>query len=129
LIAACILIDGFRRKFRHVISSTRSLPVTLSFKQAFSESDVLAIVQRRVGDCPAEELERLPEQCRPGTITDSTTLAELAFNLATARIDSTWPQQILVEMDALFSAACRRLAEIQSLSVRPRRPRPGKKTP
>jgi hypothetical protein len=102
--------------------------VTASFKQAFSESAILAMVQARIGDWPEEELARLPEQCRPGTIKDGTTLAELAFNLATARIDSTWPQQILVEMDALFSAACRRLAEIQTLSVRTRRPRPDKES-
>lgn len=100
--------------------------MTASFKQAFSESAVLAIVQERVGAWPEEELARLPEQCRPGKITNGNTLAELAFNLATARIDSTWPQQVLVEMDRLFSEACRRLAEIQTLSVKPRRPRPDK---
>jgi hypothetical protein len=99
---------------------------SFTFKQAFSESDVLAMVQARIGDWPEEELARLPEQCRPGKITNGNTLAELAFNLATARIDSTWPQQVLVEMDALFSEACRRLAEIQTLAIKPRRPRPDK---
>jgi hypothetical protein len=98
--------------------------MTHSLKEAFSVNDVLGIVQQRVGDWPAEELARLPEQCRPGNVTDVTTLAELAFNLATARIDSTWPQQVLVEMDALFSQACQRLAQIQTLSVQfPRRPK------
>ena len=88
-----------------------------SFKQAFSVGDVVTMVRTHLASWEPEELARIPEKCRPGPITGCEDIAAMAFNLTTTRIDSTWPQELLVELDTLFARACQRLTEIQTASL------------
>lgn len=88
-----------------------------SFTHAFSESDVITMVRTHLASWEPEELARLPEGCRPGRIEGWEDIAAIAFNLTTTRIDSTWPQELLVELDTLFVRACQRLTEIQTASL------------
>jgi hypothetical protein len=88
-----------------------------SFKTAFSESEVVAEVRKRLAALRPDEIARLPQHCRPEEIRDTEDIANLAFNLTTTRIESTWPQELLVELDRLFADACQRVTEIQTTRI------------
>jgi hypothetical protein len=92
--------------------SRRELRSELS--SATSEDEVVDIVVRFLAQwCPGE-LAHIPPPCRPRSVGDAEEIADLAFGLTRARIESVGPQPLLEEMEAFFACACARISALET---------------
>ena len=79
-----------------------------------SERAVVQLARSYLAEWTPAELASIPGPCRPGTIRDGEDLADIAFMLTRARIDSKGPQALLEEMEGFFARACAKLSELET---------------
>jgi len=79
-----------------------------------SERAVIQLARSYLAEWTPAELASIPEKCRPGKIADGEDVADLAFNLTHARIQSRGSQMLLEEMEGFFAYACAKLSELES---------------
>ena len=90
----------------------------ISLAAATSEEAVVEIARRYLADWRPTELASIPAACRPRGVADAEDLADLAFALTKARIDSDNPHPLLEEMEAFFAMACARVSELEAIPQR-----------
>jgi len=93
-------------------------PYLISLAAASTEEAVVDIARRYLGQWQPAELAAIPASCRPRGVGDAEELADSAFALTRARIDSSNPQPLLEEMEAFFAMACRRVSELEAIPQR-----------
>jgi len=79
-----------------------------------SERAVVQLARSYLADWSPAELASIPDTCRPGKIADGEDVADVAFNLTRARIESKGAQALLEEMEGFFANACAKLSELES---------------
>ncbi len=88
-------------------------PVTPDLlNHARTEAEVVEMVRDYLSAWRPEELRDIPECCRPGKIRDAEDIGDCAFELTRARIASTGPESLLVEMETFFAHACARISRL-----------------
>jgi hypothetical protein len=88
---------------------------------ASSSRDVLRVVREYLATWRADEIARLPKECRPGRPTDVDDVSYVAFQLKRhGRADNL----ALEAMDAFFAVASRRLCDFTYLRSETTAPRP-----
>ena len=85
---------------------------------ATSEADVVRIAASYLAAWTPQELAAIPAACRPGKATEGEDLADIAYELTRARIESSAPQPSLEEMDSFFAQACARVSQIEAAPYR-----------
>ena len=91
-----------RRHFLRLLASTPS------------EQAVVNVAVRYLAEWTPSELAAIPASCRPGLVRDGEEIADLAFALTRARIESSGSQPLLEEMEAFFAQACARISELEA---------------
>jgi len=93
-----------------------SLPVwQRRLDAASSEADVVATARDFVAMLSPSDLDRLPEPCRPGPLERGSDVADFASILVRHHCSGDGATHRLVDrLIAFFSAAARRLAELQT---------------
>ena len=89
---------------------------------AASEQSVVGVVVRYLADWSPAELASIPAGCRPRMVGDAEEIADLAYMLTKARIESQGSNPLLEEMESFFAHACTRVSELEA----PPRRLPGK---
>lgn len=90
----------------------------ISLAAATSENEVVRHASRYLAEWHPEELASIPPGCRPRSVGDAEELADVAFALTKARIDSAGSQPLLEEMEAFFAMACARVSELEAVPQR-----------
>ena len=90
----------------------------ISLRAAPSEEDVVRIARDYLAEWQPTELAAIPAACRPRHVGDAEALADAAFALTKARIDSSHPQALLEEMEGFFAMACARVSELEAIPQR-----------
>ena len=91
-----------RRDFLRLLASTSS------------EHEVVNVAVRFLAEWKPSELASIPPSCRPGLVRDAEEIADSAFALTRARIESSGSQPLLEEMEAFFAHACARISELEA---------------
>ena len=91
-----------RQEYFHLLGATAS------------DQAVVTLASRYLAAWPPAELAAIPNACRPGAIRDPEDIADIAFCLTRARIDSTAVNSRLDEMELFFAQACARVSELES---------------
>ena len=92
--------------------SRRDLRSELS--SATSEDEVVGLVVRFLALWRPGELAHIPSPCRPRSVADAEEIADVAFTLTRARIESVGPQPLLEEMETFFAGACARISALET---------------
>jgi hypothetical protein len=79
-----------------------------------SEAELMRLVGDFLGQWSPKELAAIPPHCRPGMVADSEQVADLAYTLTRARIETCGPQPLLEEMERFFATACNRISQLES---------------
>ena len=79
-----------------------------------SEHAVVNLASRYLASWPPAELAAIPKDCRPGPVRDTEDLADIAYALTRARIDSSAVNSRLDEMELFFAHACARVSELET---------------
>lgn len=79
-----------------------------------SEHAVVTLASRYLAAWPPAELAAIPNHCRPGAVRDIEDLADIAYTLTRARIDSSAVNSRLDEMELFFAHACARVSELET---------------
>ena len=79
-----------------------------------SEQAVVGVAVRYLAEWRPAELASIPATCRPGLVRDAEEIADAAYALTRARIESSGPQPLLEEMEAFFASACARICELEA---------------
>ena len=90
-----------RQEYFHLLRSTAS------------EQAVVTLASRYLAAWTPSELRAIPSSCRPGAIRDVEDLADAAYALTRAHIESSAPNARLDEMESFFAHACRRGLELR----------------
>jgi hypothetical protein len=75
---------------------------------------VVQLARGYLSEWSPNELASIPDACRPGKVADGEELADIAFALTRARIQSSGAQPLLEEMETFFAHACARLSALES---------------
>ena len=98
--------EAMRHEYLHALGSTAS------------EQAVLNLASRYLSAWQPMELAAIPPSCRPGAPRDVEELADLAYGLTRARIESSIPNRHLDEMESFFAHACARISELEAIPQR-----------
>jgi len=79
-----------------------------------SEQSVVNLAGRYLAEWTPRELAAIPAAARPGAVRDVEELADTAFALTKARIESSGDNPLLEEMEAFFARACTRVSELEA---------------
>jgi hypothetical protein len=90
----------------------------LLLESTASEQAVVTLAQRYLAAWAPAELGAIPAACRPGAIRDVEDLADAAYALTRAHIDSGVPNSRLDEMESFFARACHRVSELETAPQR-----------
>ena len=90
----------------------------ISLRAAASEEEVVRIARDYLAQWTPPELGSIPASCRPRRISDAEDLADGAFALTKARIDTSTSQPLLEEMETFFAMACARISELEAIPQR-----------
>ena len=91
-----------RKEYFHLLGSTTS------------DQAVLTLAARYLAAWAPAELGAIPSDCRPGVPRDVEELADLAYALTRARIESNVSNSRLDEMESFFAHACARVSELEA---------------
>lgn len=83
-----------------------------------SEQAVVTLASRYLAAWTPAELGAIPWSCRPGAICDVEDLADAAYALTRAHIESSAPNSRLDEMESFFAHACQRVSELEAAPQR-----------
>jgi hypothetical protein len=83
-----------------------------------SEQAVVNLASSYLAAWPPAELAAIPPDCRPGAVRDSEDLADIAYALTRARIESSAVNSRLDEMELFFAQACGRVSEMEAVPLR-----------
>jgi len=86
----------------------------LLLRSTASDQAVLNLAARYLAAWPPAELGAIPSDCRPGVPRDTEELADLAYALTRARIESSVANWRLDEMESFFAHACARVSELEA---------------
>ena len=86
-----------------------------------SERAVVQLARAYLAEWSPNELAAIPAVCRPGKIVDAEDIADVAYALTRARIESKGPQALLEQMEGFFARCCARLSELEAPSHAPER--------
>ena len=81
---------------------------------AATEQAVVGMVVRYLAGWTPSELASIPAACRPGVVRDAEEIADLAYALTKARIESSGANPLLEEMETFFAHACARVSELEA---------------
>ena len=95
-----------REDYRNLLGST------------VSEQAVVNLAVRYLEAWQPSELASIPPTARPGAPRDVEELADMAFALTKARIDSSAPNALLDEMETFFAHACARVSSLEAAACR-----------
>ena len=87
--------------------------------RADTEAEIVEVVREYLSTWHPEELRDIPECCRPGKIRDAEDIGDCAYELTRARIASSGPETLLVEMETFFAHASTRLSKLDNALVHP----------
>lgn len=79
-----------------------------------SEQAVVHLASQYLASWAPAELAAIPSACRPGAVRDVEDLADAAYCLTRARIESSAVNSRLDEMENFFANACARISELES---------------
>jgi hypothetical protein len=82
---------------------------------ASSEHDIVVATREFLATWTPEEIGRLPENCRPGKISDGEDIGEFAYRLSNAHLDfrgSPGDRQLLERLMGFFVHAAARFATV-----------------
>ena len=85
---------------------------------AVSEQAIVTLAVRYLQAWQPSELAAIPPACRRGAPHDVEELADMAYVLTRARIDSSRPNPLLDEMETFFARACARVSELEPNPMR-----------
>ena len=85
---------------------------------AVSDQAVVDLAVRYLQAWQPAELASIPSAARPGAPRDVEELADMAFALTKARIDSRGPNALLDEMESFFARACARVSALETAASR-----------
>lgn len=81
---------------------------------AATEQAVVGMVVRYLACWAPSELASIPAACRPGMVSDAEEIADLAYALTKARIESSGANPRLEEMETFFAHACARVSQLEA---------------
>ena len=79
-----------------------------------SDHAVVNLAFQYLSAWPPAELAAIPNDCRPGAVRDVEDLADIAYCLTRARIESSAVNSRLDEMELFFAQACARVSELET---------------
>lgn len=79
-----------------------------------SEHAVVHLASSYLSAWQPAELAAIPADCRPGAVRDTEDLADIAYALTRARIESSLVNSRLDEMELFFAQACGRVSEMEA---------------
>ena len=79
-----------------------------------SDQAVVNLASQYLAAWTPGELAAIPNACRPGAVRDAEDLADIAYCLTRARIESSIVNSRLDEMENFFANACARVSELEA---------------
>ena len=83
-----------------------------------SDQAVVNLASQYLAAWTPAELAAIPGCCRPGAVRDVEDLADIAYALTRARIESSAVNSRLDEMELFFAQACARVSELEAVPQR-----------
>jgi hypothetical protein len=81
---------------------------------AASDQAVVNLASQYLASWAPAELAAIPGTCRPGAVRDVEDLADIAYCLTRARIESSAVNSRLDEMENFFANACGRVSQLEA---------------
>lgn len=84
-----------------------------SLESARTEKEIVAVVRDFVASFDAQEIQRLPEECRPGKFFNAEDVTSLAFDLVRAECHSDdGAKDSVLKLSVFFAQASIRLSQV-----------------